>query len=83
MIFTAMDTQEGNALVERIVDAAAKMQVMQGATNVACVQFMNNKILTLSGGEGFEEANSGQVYLDAVDRFSELVAAYETEMSFS
>jgi hypothetical protein len=83
MKFTAMDTQEGNALVERIIDAAAKMHVMQGATNVACVQFMYNKILTLSGGVGFEEANQGKVYSDAVDLYSDTVQADAMATSFS
>jgi hypothetical protein len=83
MKFTAMDSIEGNELVERIIDAAAKMHVMQGATTGEAQSFMKRSILTLSCAEGFEEADRGEVYFEAVCRFCEVVDQYVTAMSFS
>ena len=79
----AMATENGNELVERIANAAARMQVVQGATSNEALNFMDKSLATLSCANEFFEAYSARVRMDAVHRYQKLVKEFESEMANS
>lgn len=83
MKVSAMATREGNTLVERIVDAAARLHVVQGATREEALQFMEKSMVTLSCANEFIEADSTRVRMDACHRFTKLVEQFEVELENS
>ena len=66
----SMSTQQGNALVQRIVDAAVKMNTELGATYNECEDFINKNLKTLSGAEEFTDADTNLVRMDAYYEYS-------------
>ena len=55
-----MFTQEGNTLVERVVQAGAQLQA-QGDSQQQVIDFVLARLEVLSHGEGFEEATDTAV----------------------
>lgn len=71
MTVTAMETPEGNTLVERIVEAAVLLVSEQSATEQEAQQFMTRCIATISCNSHFAEADSVPVQVDIMHSFRE------------
>jgi len=64
-MYTGMNSQAGNTLVQRIIDAARRMIAEQGAAHEEASIFACREIERLALAEGFEEADGSTVRLNA------------------
>lgn len=83
MNISTMATREGNWQIERIVDATARLQVIDCATKYEAQEFMELRLYALSCTDNFPEADSAVVRNDAAQRLVELVEQFQTAMAHS
>ena len=73
MAIQIMATEQGDQLVERIVQAAVLLHTEMGATQDEAAKFIDKNLSLLGDSSDFIEASSGHVYVAAVRRFRNLV----------
>ena len=75
MSYTGMKSQAGDTLVQRIIDAAVKMVEQQAASMNDASQFARRELQRLAQAEGFAEADTSTVRLNAFYHISKAWSA--------
>jgi len=73
MKIQVMATEQGDDLVERICEAAAKMYLIDKASVNDTFDFVDTKLAMLGSVNEFIEASSGHVYRTAVTRVTHMI----------